>query len=241
MIERFCHASIAKRLTGLGRRMIRHAALPAAVLAAGFAIPTGDARALGLQATPSFFGSTEAARQDLAGFRKWTGVLGRFQKQRAIYDDPPPCLKTRFGACHWQDWLRFLASLRNNDPMTQLRAVNGYMNRHPYVQDVVNYGVTDYWAAPAEFFVNNGDCIDYTVAKYLSLRLLGWSPDHLRVVVLHDSNLNLNHAVLVAFVDGAPFVLDNQISQVVPAGLIRHYRPIYSLNEQRWWLHALRP
>jgi hypothetical protein len=32
-------------------------------------------------------------------------------------------------------------------------------------------------------------------------------------------------------------VLDNQISRVVPAEIINHYKPIYSINEQAWWLH----
>ena len=37
--------------------------------------------------------------------------------------------------------------------------------------------------------------------------------------------------------DGRALVLDNQIDHVVPSEVIRHYQPIYSLNEQYWWLH----
>jgi hypothetical protein len=33
------------------------------------------------------------------------------------------------------------------------------------------------------------------------------------------------------------WILDNQISVVIPDTAIAHYRPIFSINEQAWWLH----
>ena len=44
-------------------------------------------------------------------------------------------------------------------------------------------------------------------------------------------------AVSAAYRDGKVWVLDNQIKQVVTAEIIRHYRPLFSLNEDTWWLH----
>jgi hypothetical protein len=32
-------------------------------------------------------------------------------------------------------------------------------------------------------------------------------------------------------------LLDNQIKTVVPANSIKHYQPVYSINENGWWLH----
>ena len=57
------------------------------------------------------------------------------------------------------------------------------------------------------------------------------------MVVLQDLNLRIPHAILIVNVDGRQLVLDNQIPQVVEAATIRHYRPIYSVNETSWWLH----
>ncbi len=34
-----------------------------------------------------------------------------------------------------------------------------------------------------------------------------------------------------------PMLLDNQIASVVPANSIRHYNPVFSINETGWWLH----
>ena len=53
------------------------------------------------------------------------------------------------------------------------RAVNRFVNGWAYRADADNYGRSDYWATPLEFFRRSGDCEDYVIAKYRSLRLLG--------------------------------------------------------------------
>ena len=85
----------------------------------------------------------------------------------------------------------------------------------------------------------NGDCEDYAIAKYFSLRWLGLKPEDMRILVLHDMNLRVAHAVLVVYHRGRALILDNQVRGVVEADAIRHYRPIYSINEQHWWLHRM--
>ena len=59
----------------------------------------------------------------------------------------------------------------------------------------------------------------------------------MRIVIVQDLNLKVAHAILAVYVDGTIKILDNQIKQVVDAETIRHYRPIYSVNEDAWWLH----
>ncbi len=59
----------------------------------------------------------------------------------------------------------------------------------------------------------------------------------LRLVVLRDTRQSLDHAVLVAYLDGEPMLLDNQIDAVVPTVAISHYQPYYSISEDGWWLH----
>ena len=95
----------------------------------------------------------------------------------------------------------------------------------------------DYWATPKQFFDRNGDCEDYAISKYISLRNLGLPVEDMRIVVLNDLNLKIAHAMLVVYLDGEALVLDNQITQVINARRIRHYKPIYSINERNWWLH----
>jgi predicted transglutaminase-like cysteine proteinase len=74
----------------------------------------------------------------------------------------------------------------------------------------------------------------------MALRDLGVSVDDMRIVVLNDLNLRIAHAVLAVYVSGKPYILDNQISKVVPASSIHHYQPVYSINENGWWLPSWR-
>jgi predicted transglutaminase-like cysteine proteinase len=111
------------------------------------------------------------------------------------------------------------------------------MNRARYITDLVNWGTQDYWATASEFFWKDGDCEDYAIAKYLSLKALGFAQDSLRVVVVQDLNLKIPHAILVVYLDGKALLLDNQVGTVIEAERVRHYRPIYSVNETAWWLH----
>jgi predicted transglutaminase-like cysteine proteinase len=86
-----------------------------------------------------------------------------------------------------------------------------------------------------QFFTKDGDCEDYAIAKYLTLRALGWKADTLRIVVLQDMNLRIAHAILSVYYKGKILLLDNQIAQVVDSRNVRHYQPIYSVNENGWW------
>jgi predicted transglutaminase-like cysteine proteinase len=186
-------------------------------------------------AYPALFGTAEVRSASLGPFQKWTGVLARQRDERGLYDGP--CTARRFNRCHLQEWQQLLREISAKDPLAQLEAVNSFMNRAPYVTDPVNYGVPDYWATPLQFMTKDGDCEDYAIAKFVSLRQLGFRNGQMRVVVVDDLNLGIAHAILVVYLDGRAFVLDNQIARVVPAEIIRHYRPVYSINEDAWWLH----
>ena len=88
-----------------------------------------------------------------------------------------------------------------------------------------------------EFLTRLGDCEDYAITKYVTLKRLGFDVSQMRVVVVQDLNLATGHAVLMVQLDGATYVLDNQIRQVTQEGQIRHYRALYSINEHHWWSH----
>jgi len=181
------------------------------------------------------FGAAGVPSGNLASFPKWTGVLERYVKG----SDPVSriCKANVFRRCMSEEWKGFLDEISHEDRGTQIRRVNERMNRARYTLDINNYGESDYWATPTQFFKTDGDCEDYAISKYLSLRALGFDDDSLRLVILDDLNLRVAHAILVVTYNGTQYVLDNQIAQVVPATVIRHYRPIYSLNESSWWFY----
>jgi predicted transglutaminase-like cysteine proteinase len=181
------------------------------------------------------FGTTAVESRNLQPFPKWTDMLRRHIEEQGR--EPGSCEETRFNRCHHQRWTALVESLKGLPLDEQLDRVNVEMNRHRYILDMVNWGVKDYWAAPFQFFRKDGDCEDYAIAKFVTLKLAGVDPARMRVVVLQDLNLRIAHAVLAVFADDRIRILDNQIRQVVDADDIRHYQPMYSINEQAWWLH----
>lgn len=190
--------------------------------------PIGTGSASAASAYPSLFGSREIASSDLALFPKWRGVVARFGEEEQSCASP---------LCDHEYWKRVLEGLAGAERMAQITAINREMNERLYVVDPINWGVPDYWATPFQFRRKNGDCEDYAIAKFMALRALGFDNGEMRIVVLNDLNLGIAHAILVVYVDGRALVLDNQIKSVVPADSIRHYQPVYSVNENGWWLH----
>ena len=180
------------------------------------------------------FNSLSVRSDNLTLFPKWRGTLARYFAERQVAETCTPGL---FSRCDLVEWEAFLDEQRGRDPMSQLDAVNRYMNEHRYIIDPRNWGVEDYWATALQFFDKDGDCEDYAIAKFMSLRALGWAPEDLRIVVVNDTNLRVQHAVLAVSVGGSAYVLDNQSPSVMLADRIRHYRPVYSVSEEAWWLH----
>jgi predicted transglutaminase-like cysteine proteinase len=184
----------------------------------------------------SFWNSREVVSFNLRPFWKWRAVLDRYAREMKG-DGGRSCPSSRFGDCPYDEWRRFLSEIASNDRWGQLVAVNGFMNARRYMADEWNWGVKDYWATPGEFLARAGDCEDYAIAKYLSLKELGWAEGDLRLVVVRDAKLRVAHAVLVVAYGGRRWVLDNQTDRINETVDIRHYRPVFSINETSWWHH----
>lgn len=180
----------------------------------------------------SLFGYKEQQNSGFEIFPLWNDVLKRHASEvpQAQGCQGPDC--PSFG-----DWQRFLQSLTEKPVQAQISAVNSYANRHRYVLDMNNYGVLDYWATARQFLVRDGDCEDYAITKYASLRQLGINPDMMRIVVVQDTNLRIAHAVLALYTGNDVLILDNQIPEVTSHRAIAHYVPVYSINERNWWMH----
>jgi predicted transglutaminase-like cysteine proteinase len=224
------------RVTGPAARSGRLGqALNVCLLVATLGVPLYPATTL----AATLFGRQAWQGADIAYFPKWLRVVERVPDERAAAHTP--CDPHTARECLLQDWLAFLRTVQEEPSKVQLDRVNRHMNRYPYVQDIVNWGVQDYWATPGEFFRVSGDCEDYAIAKYYSLRKIGVPAEKMHIVVVHDLNLRLFHAILVISQDERRFVLDNQIEQVVPIEAILHYRPVYAVNEGGYRVFVERP
>lgn len=189
-----------------------------------------------LAARSSYFDMYEKQSSNIRPFYKWTSMVERFKEQQKIPDSE--CDKVRFHPCAILEWKTLLRSLSERSLGEQMNIINTWANSHPYIVDQINWGVEDYWETPYEFMEMSGNCKDYAIAKYYSLKALGVPVEDMRVIVLEDLNLGgVIHAVLGVYVDKELLILDNQNSRVIPAVKIYHYRPIYGINEEAWWAY----
>lgn len=183
--------------------------------------------------TPALFNTVEYRTNDLNALPQWKAALKKVAKERETYAS-----SDSKAVRAWQAMIRENSGKRQLD---QLKTVNRFINQWRYRTDSYNYRKSDYWASPAEFFRRSGDCEDYAIAKYVTLRQMGFSADQLRLVVVKDLNRNLAHAVLAAYVGGDVYILDNVNSKVRSQAQVTEYAPYYSVNEQARWAHAAAP
>lgn len=175
----------------------------------------------------SLFGSGERASTDLSAFTKWSAMFDRFS--RTVNSGSADHVIQK-----WKSDLEDLKGL----PLEQMaNEVNNLMNQVRYIGDKKNWGKSDYWETPVEFLTYGGDCEDFAIAKYASLRALGVPDQAMRIAIVKDLQKGIPHAILVVYTENGPMILDNQIKRMTEASDIGHYKPIFSINRSAWWLH----
>lgn len=203
-------------------------AAPAAAQGPETPAPAASAPASGASRGIKLFGTVEF-RRPLSTLPGWLDVLERNAASPIFRPDRQFNRSTT--------WAQLRQRAEGKSPRELLRLVNSFWNSWPYREDQANWGRQDYWAAPAQFLKKSGDCEDYAIVKYFTLKELGIAPDSMRIVILRDTIRNLAHAVLVVYLDDEAYVLDNLSNVVQPHTRLRNYSPQYSVNEHGRWTH----
>ncbi|QXH62154.1 cysteine protease LapG [Pseudomonas azerbaijanorientalis] len=138
------------------------------------------------------------------------------------------------------DWQYLLASQKQIGESEQLNVVNRFFNKQlRYVEDIDLWRAVDYWETPIEaLWKGAGDCEDYAIAKYFSLRHLGVASEKLRITYVKALTQNRAHMVLTYYStpDAEPLVLDSLIDVIKPASQRKDLLPVYSFNAEGLWL-----
>ncbi|TAP31484.1 transglutaminase [Alteromonas sp. KUL42] len=132
-----------------------------------------------------------------------------------------------------EDWSEVIRRLYSKSTEDQLYEVNNFFNEIPYYSDKEHWGKSDYWATPVEMLgTNGGDCEDYVIAKYFSLRALGIPDSKLRMMFVTALQQNQAHMVLAYYPapNAIPLILDNINPRILPASKRPDLRPVYSFN-----------
>ncbi|QPL43700.1 transglutaminase-like cysteine peptidase [Pseudoalteromonas sp. A41-2] len=143
-------------------------------------------------------------------------------------------------ARQWQGMLQHAAGLPEQQ---QILVVNDFFARTlRYQTDIELWKQNDYWATPLETMGKGlGDCEDYAIAKYVSLRALGISDDKLRLIYvkaqLPGTRQTQAHMVLGYFTqpNTQPLILDSLIVKVLPAAKRTDLSPVFSFNSKGLW------
>ncbi len=104
------------------------------------------------------------------------------------------------------------------------------------------WGQEDYWATPLEALgKGEGDCEDYAIAKYVTLKQLGVPGEQLRMIYVRArigrSSITQAHMVLGWYEtpSAQPLVLDNLVPSITPAEYRTDLDPLFSFNSQGLW------
>ena len=94
-----------------------------------------------------------------------------------------------------------------------LVAINDFVNGFKYKSDLENYGVSNYWVSPKEFFAKgSGQCQDYAIAKYaLALEAGFTTKTGAKLELVFDRRKQAYHMVLII----KDSVLDNQNKKII--------------------------
>jgi predicted transglutaminase-like cysteine proteinase len=137
-------------------------------------------------------------------------------------------------------WSQMLQSERNQPEREQLNAVNHFFNQRLSFQDDTRiWHQTDYWATPVESLIKAaGDCEDFALAKYFSLRHLGIPSEKLRITYVKALTQNQAHMVLTFYSSPTadPLVLDNLNDEIRPASHRKDLLPVYAFNAEGLYL-----
>ncbi len=152
-----------------------------------------------------------------------------------LYGPATPAARQRI-----DEWAALLNNPAQGTIQDKLKQVNQFFNaRMAFRDDIVVWKQQDYWATPIEFLRKGaGDCEDFALAKYFTLREMGVPANQLRITYVKALELNQAHMVVTWYSTptAIPLVLDNLKTAILPATQRTDLLPVYAFNGEGLWL-----
>ncbi|WP_310450760.1 transglutaminase-like cysteine peptidase [Sulfuritalea sp.] len=159
-------------------------------------------------------------------------------------------LGERFGPARvafLRDWQQTLAETRSRSmpEKDKLVRINDFINRNiGFEDDLSIWNQSDYWATPLETIgQGRGDCEDFSIIKYYSLKDAGVPVAKLRLVYVKarlegPAGPYLQAHMVLAYYptpNAEPLVLDNLVPEIRPASQRKDLQPVFSFNSEAIW------
>lgn len=189
----------------------------------------------------------------LAAMRRLAALAAVFLLFQATIADVEKMLATlqRYGGAEsvFRDWRQLIDDSKSLEARDKLKRINEFFNRKLlFLDDIKVWGQTDYWATPLETLAKGqGDCEDFTIAKYFTLLSAGMPNEQLRLIYVKAriggpaSNVTQAHMVLAWYEtpDAEPLLLDNLITDIRPASRRPDLQPVFSFNSMGIWANPV--
>lgn len=143
----------------------------------------------------------------------------------------------------WRSLISEISGLSETD---KVERVNSFFNNLVrWRTDMEVWGQNDYWATPLETMARReGDCEDFSIAKYMTLLLAGVDVSKMRITYVKAqiggaySNATEAHMVLAYYPTPSadPLILDNMVSEVRPASRRPDLTPVFGFNSEGLWV-----
>lgn len=151
-----------------------------------------------------------------------------------------------------QQWLALIDNLQG-EPATDshIAHVQSIKKMNTFIHSKVNYqtdqqlyATEDYWASVAETLGQGyGDCEDFAIAQYTTLRSIGVDDAKLRLIYVRariggpQSSVTQAHMVLGYYhtPNEEPLIIDSLIEEVLPASERPDLTPVFSFNASGLW------
>ncbi|WP_245575026.1 transglutaminase-like cysteine peptidase [Chitinilyticum litopenaei] len=137
---------------------------------------------------------------------------------------------------------RVISASRTLADADKLKRINEFLNRKlRFDDDDKLWGQADYWASLGETLAKGaGDCEDFVIAKFVSLREAGIAPEKLRLTYVKariggaNSSVTQAHMVLAYYAnpEAEPLILDNLLTDIKPASARPDLNPVFSFNSE---------
>jgi predicted transglutaminase-like cysteine proteinase len=171
-------------------------------------------------------------------WQKWRAVEANVASDRSVLER----CRTDMSACpsNAAQFLRLIGAVKSKSGRAQLAEVNQGVNAAiRYVSDLAQFGELDRWSSPlATFATTKGDCEDYAIAKYVALREAGFASNDLKILLVRDRTVRMDHAVLAARLEARWFILDNRWSELREDSNSLNLAPLFAINESGVQLFA---
>lgn len=199
-----------------------------------------------------FFYQNEIFRRRVAEFLAFAAGMAFFSLIYATFPSWEKVFQlaqTRYGQAGLREltsWRDMVLQAQNLPEREKITRVNDFFNsRIQFRDDVDIWKMSDYWATPLETMGRGeGDCEDFAIAKYVTLKDLGVPISKLRMTYVRaviggsSSSVSQAHMVLGYYASplDEPLILDNLINDIRPASRRPDLYPVFSFNSEGLWI-----